>query len=81
MGLNPGTPGSCPEPKADTQPLSHPGVPVREFKVIIIKELNGLGKKVEDLNENLNKNRKHAKELIRDEELNNGNCKYTRGNK
>ena len=22
-----GTPGSCPEPKADTQPLSHPGVP------------------------------------------------------
>ena len=22
-----GTPGSCPEPKADAQPLSHPGVP------------------------------------------------------
>lgn len=22
---NPGTPGSCPEPKADAQPLSHPG--------------------------------------------------------
>ena len=26
-GLNPGTPGSRPEPKADTQPLSHPGTP------------------------------------------------------
>ena len=23
--LNPRTPESCPEPKADTQPLSHPG--------------------------------------------------------
>ena len=27
MGLNSGTLGSRPEPKADTQPLSHPGVP------------------------------------------------------
>ena len=27
MGLDPGTPGSHPGPKADTQPLSHPGVP------------------------------------------------------
>ena len=27
MGLDPGTPGSRPEPKADTQVLSHPGVP------------------------------------------------------
>ena len=26
-GLDPGTPGSCPELKADAQPLSHPGVP------------------------------------------------------
>ena len=26
-GLNPRTPGSCPEPKADAQPLSHPGAP------------------------------------------------------
>ena len=25
VGLDPGTPGSCPEPKTDTQPLSHPG--------------------------------------------------------
>ena len=27
IGLDPRTPGSQPEPKADTQPLSHPGVP------------------------------------------------------
>ena len=26
-GLNPRTPGSHPEPKADAQPLSHPGPP------------------------------------------------------
>ena len=27
VGLDPGTPGSHPEPKADAQSLSHPGVP------------------------------------------------------
>ena len=27
VGLDPGTPGSHLEPKANTQPLSHPGVP------------------------------------------------------
>ena len=27
MGLDPGTPGSHPEPKVDVQPLSHPGIP------------------------------------------------------
>ena len=27
VGLNPRTPGSHPGPKADTQPLSHPGAP------------------------------------------------------
>lgn len=27
MGLDPGTLESRPEPKADAQPLSHPGVP------------------------------------------------------
>ena len=27
VGLDPGSPGSRPEPKADTQPLSHPGAP------------------------------------------------------
>ena len=26
VGLDPGTPGSCPGPKADAQRLSHPGV-------------------------------------------------------
>ena len=31
MGLNPGTPGSHPEPQADAQPLSHPGVPLATF--------------------------------------------------
>ena len=31
MGVEPGNPGSCPEPKADTQPLSHPGVPDELF--------------------------------------------------
>ena len=30
-GLDPGTPGSHPEPKADAQPLSHPGVPCTVF--------------------------------------------------
>ena len=35
MGLHPETPGSCPEPKADTQLLSHPGAPVFvRFKLI-----------------------------------------------
>ena len=28
MGLDPWTPGSCHEPKAIAQPLSHSGVPV-----------------------------------------------------
>ena len=27
MGLNPRTPGSQPEPKADAQPLNHPSTP------------------------------------------------------
>ena len=30
-GLDPGTPGSHPVPKADAQPLNHPGVPSRRF--------------------------------------------------
>ena len=30
-GLNPRTLGSCPEAKADAQPLSHPGVPPMNF--------------------------------------------------
>ena len=31
VGLDPGTPGSHPEPKADAQPLSYPGVLVWQF--------------------------------------------------
>ena len=31
MGLDPGTPGSRPEWKAEAQPLSHPGFPVSHF--------------------------------------------------
>ena len=27
VGLDPRTPGSCPGPNADAQPLSHPGIP------------------------------------------------------
>ena len=31
VGLDPGTPGSHPEPKADAQLLSHPGIPHSSF--------------------------------------------------
>ena len=31
VGLQPGTPGSQPESKADAQPLSHPGAPLLLF--------------------------------------------------
>ena len=27
MGFDPGSPGSCPGPKAGTKPLRHPGIP------------------------------------------------------
>ena len=30
VGLDPKNPGSCPEPKADAQPLSHPGAPINK---------------------------------------------------
>ena len=33
MGLDPGTPGSHLEAKADTQPLSHPGVPTLSVSI------------------------------------------------
>ena len=37
VGLDPRTPGSLPEPKADAQPLSHPGVPgLIRFKANIL---------------------------------------------
>ena len=28
MGVDPGSPGSCPGPKAGAKPLRHPGIPV-----------------------------------------------------
>ena len=37
-GLDPGTPGSRPEPKAGAKPLSHPGIP----KSCILEEGSGL---------------------------------------
>ena len=41
--LDPRIPGSHPEPKADAQPLSHPGVPVlRNFKRKIMGHVGGL---------------------------------------
>ena len=33
VGLDLGTPGSHPEPKADAQPLSHPGIPNTFFEI------------------------------------------------
>ena len=30
-GLDPGTPGPCPGPKAGAEPLSHPGIPLQMF--------------------------------------------------
>ena len=29
VGLDPGSPGSCPRPKAGAKPPSHPGIPTR----------------------------------------------------
>ena len=28
VGFNPGSPGSCPGPKAGAKPLHHPGIPI-----------------------------------------------------
>ena len=33
-GLDPGTPESPPKPKAETQPLSHPGAPLLGFHLL-----------------------------------------------
>ena len=38
MGLDPRTPGSHPEPKADAQPLSHPGIPLKKKKDVRCRE-------------------------------------------
>ena len=31
VGLDPGTPGSCPGPKVGAKPLGHPGIPCYKF--------------------------------------------------
>ena len=36
MGLHPGTPGSCPEPKANAQLLGDPGIPIVQFYLFIL---------------------------------------------
>ena len=36
VGLDPGTPGSCPGPKAGAKPLSHPGIPPLFFLAIYL---------------------------------------------
>ena len=38
VGLDPGTLGSHPEPKADAQPLSHPGAPSSEILMLTLTE-------------------------------------------
>ena len=36
LGLNPGSPGSGPGPKAGTKPLGHPGIPEEEFRLLFL---------------------------------------------
>ena len=45
VGLDPGTPGSHPGPKAGAKPLSHPGIPLKRFfiqnlSVCLLKKLS-----------------------------------------
>ncbi|CAK7302308.1 hypothetical protein VULLAG_LOCUS9583 [Vulpes lagopus] len=42
MGLDPGSPGSRPGPKAGAKPLRHPGIPAEDFKTWL-KFLDGPG--------------------------------------
>ena len=35
VGLDPGSPGSCPGRKAGAQPLSHPGIPLLAFSILV----------------------------------------------
>ena len=44
MGLDPRTPESQPEPKADAQPLSHPGVPQDVLARILKDQMEKFGK-------------------------------------
>ena len=40
VGLDPGTPGSHPGPKAGAKPLSHPGIPINTFLIQIMSRPN-----------------------------------------
>ena len=40
VGLDPGSPGSCPGPKVGTKPLHHPGIPAKNFLKAKLKDLN-----------------------------------------
>ena len=42
VGLDPRSPGSGPEPKADARPLSHPGCPITPF-LFHLRETSLLG--------------------------------------
>ena len=49
MGLNPKTPGSRPEPKADAQPLSYSAAPdFSQFLKVYIQDFREVLKKEED---------------------------------
>ena len=53
VGLDPGTPGSCPELQTDAHPLSHPGVPpqkifkskylIRKMKIVCGSNIREIG--------------------------------------
>ena len=40
VGLDPGSPGSCPGPKAGAKPLRHPGIPHLHFLMTINSQLS-----------------------------------------
>ena len=35
VGFDPGSPGSCPGPKAGAKPLRHPGIPLLSFCLLV----------------------------------------------
>ena len=53
MGLDPGTPGSRPGPKAGAKPLSHPGIPwITDLNVkhkTIKLPVNNIGENLDEL--------------------------------
>ena len=43
VGFDPGSPGSCPGPKAGAKPLSHPGIPGSPFHGFYLLGWHGEG--------------------------------------